>query len=429
MINLNNECRFNSRLLTEHLLLLLTIWSGSNLVGSLFYINYLLFGSFILFFIISRQFTLNNLSIKLSNVHLIYFYGMFIFLITSTISEFYSNNGPDILITFKYWVLALVFLYSSIMLSKESLSQFPRIYSSVFYWLCLINLFGQISLLVFGDIISFNFIGASNRQYHFSNFVITSFIGDTLDYGIIFDNMYRFQSIFDEPGTFAFLLLPAFAYYISCKNNCRIAILTIVFIFTFSAGAWIPFVLCLFLLSKPFTRVIYAIFLLCSLIVLSLYGSQYELTKLILIKFVPLDGGDYITSLSARGKEFAILLNELSKFTLLGKGFSNEYEVPISSRLLANLLSGGWLGSFGVLGTVVIILYVSKRIFNIREPEQLFYSFLGITLIFASFQRFSYFELLQTSILLGAFFAYYGKFIYKSKYLAFNDCSNFRPSE
>ena len=174
--------------------------------------------------------------------------------------------------------------------------------------------------------------------------------------------MSRVQSFSDEPGTFAYALIPALFYSYYFLHKGFFILLLVTMLMTLSLGVVVP-VLFLFVFIFDIKR--FAVFLILMGILAELTMSSFISEFLVNYVSGKFDGGEDVASYEARSDGVRAVIAKVSN-TPLGFGFlANKYvEGSIANSLAISLLKGGVFGLAFYLAMLGTLLFKSVGLFR-----------------------------------------------------------------
>jgi len=228
----------------------------------------------------------------------------------------------------------------------------------------------------------------------------------------------RFQSVFYEPGTFAFLFLPVVFWYAFIEHNSfKLAFSIVVLLATFSVGAIITtmaiFIIHYFV-KKPLKLFPVLLMLAITLVLtLILYPVFVDFLS------YKLGYGKYAgthTSMGARMQELAYVGDALRK--LLGSGFSGLGQVDtsggnISVGFFQMIIYSGGIGAVAIIILHFILFVYSLFKFQKKDNHSTFIGSVLISFVSMGFQRSTFMD----GMLLMVIFAFLCKFDLEAKIL------------
>lgn len=289
------------------------------------------------------------------------------------------TNNEMISLAFRYTSYCIVFIFISF-LRKDVPYLFYKWYSAILYYITILSFFSYV-LSVFNLTSIVELASSGNRVYltTFFNIVMSDSM-TTLGGG----TFYRFQSIFEEPGTFAFLILPVIYWYkIVVYSRLKFTILIMVLVSTLSVGAMLTAII-IFLLYYSIKKPLYFIpfFIVCFV------GLTFSLTLLpefsdyLSYKFGIGKYEGQHSSFGSRVLEISYVIEILTSH-VLGTGFSaaNMFSVfgnKFSVGLFRLVIYSGAIG-----GGAIIVLNVVLSIYSARQlaSKKNISVFVGMTLL------------------------------------------------
>jgi hypothetical protein len=185
-------------------------------------------------------------------------------------------------------------------------------------------------------------------------------------------NISRIQSFADEPGTFAFALIPAifYTYFYSYKKSFYILFITL--LFTLSVGILGSFLMYLILFS--YKNVKYKIvFVTCILLLILPSDVTSFLFDYIASKFSEPDSG--ISSVGMRQEGLSMASDKLYE-NPFGLGLiGNTYlDVSMASSFVIGFVKGGYLGGFFYFFSFTLLLFYAIKFIRIKD---VYYKMIG----------------------------------------------------
>jgi hypothetical protein len=261
----------------------------------------------------------------------------------------------------------------------------------------LVSILAAFSIIVFTAISIFHippvgeFISEVGRVYQ--NYVIAFAEAD-----IDMTNIKRAGSFYDEPGTFAMIMIPALIWSIFViPSTWNIIALTLSLIMTFSIGGWLAFFVSLlygfFLYPTLLNKYKFFISACTVLIVINLLFQFINLDWLINYYDYKFTGSGSVNSTSS----VSIRTNEIETFTTLlfenpiGYGLKSTQSSTLSVGVLSSSIEGGILGVTGyfiaLFGIGLKLLSVAVTIRTKRSGATIAILAINLSLIIMSFQR------------------------------------------
>ncbi|MGL4476286.1 MAG: hypothetical protein ACRCT7_17810 [Shewanella sp.] len=172
-------------------------------------------------------------------------------LVFSVLSTFLSVNEESIALTFRFASYFSVLVLISLLRSEVSYL-FYKWYCTLMFYIALCS-FLSYSLSVF-NITQMTELVSSNSRVYFTTFFNIVMSDSKMTFGGL--TFYRFQSIFEEPGTFAFLFIPIIYWYkLIDYRKFKLATSICMFLFTLSVGAFFSVLLLValfYFIKRPF---------------------------------------------------------------------------------------------------------------------------------------------------------------------------------
>ena len=313
---------------------------------------------------------------------------IFVWLFFSILSSMVQASVDMISLSFRYTTYLFVFLLISF--AKKNMSPlFYKWYCKIFYVIALSS-FISFMLNILNITPMVELVSQGERVY-FSTFfnIVMSDSVMTLNGS----SFYRFQSIFEEPGTFAFLLLPVIYWYrIVEYNRFKFISLMFMLLWTLSIGAMFTAIIILFLYSAIRHR-LYSIPIFVSLVVIFILslGLFPEIHNFLAYKFGVGKFEGQHSSFGVRILEISYVIETLSS-RLLGVGFSGAnilsvFGNSVSVGLFRQVIYSGAIG-----GVAIIALNLFLGIYSIQKMKStnnisIFIGFTLLTFIFMGLQR------------------------------------------
>ncbi|MEI8672062.1 hypothetical protein P4S52_08975 [Vibrio sp. SA48] len=315
-------------------------------------------------------------------------------------------------------LLGLVFRYAAYLLVLFFLLSLKSKYSYLFfsyysYVLFIIVIFSFISyvLSLFQLLPMVELVSAGGRVYLTTFFNIAMLDSKVTIGGVTF---YRFQSIFEEPGTFSFLLLPAIYWYKFIeKKLLRVAFLSVCLIATLSVGSIIPilFAYSFYLLINKPAKAIPMLSLLFFLVIVAVLSSA-ELAEFLAYKFgLGIYEGQH-TSMGVRMLEVKHVIDTLSS-KIIGTGFSasnilDSYGVNIAVGLFRSVIYAGAVGGCAIILLNVVLGCYAINCLHKNNCSHLFLGYTLLAFLFMGLQRSTFID----GFLFVAIFSFLLKFTF-----------------
>jgi len=270
--------------------------------------------------------------------------------------------------------------------------RFAHIYSQA---ILIMSLVGILGLLIVG-VIDFQLVSSiGERQYHtnlFTSWISDSGFNSSSTYFSPF--LFRLQSMFDEPGTFGILLVPAFFYYVYAGKVLPSILLLLAVFLTESAIAWvlcsIILVLRVFVIRSFAKKCIY-LAILIGIASLSLNNFIY----LFQIKSGNAVAYENFNSLGVRLAEYTYLIESWSSHLVPMQNqhiIANYFPNGISSAYVKWYSVGGVVFVLVFLSTVTMFMVRIIKYWRSQDPTVWFSLVLSGTMIFSGFQRTSFLD-------------------------------------
>lgn len=297
------------------------------------------------------------------------------------------NSLPDQVGRFAKLLLnALVAYIFAAGMDKRYGNDFPRQYSRALLILTIAGILG--SLLT--SVTDWNITHELGERTYHTNFLTTWLTDGNFNSSQTFLSPlpYRLQSLFDEPGTFGILLVPAFFYYVQCGRTTETLILLTGALLSESANAW---ALCLLiLLGKVWTlksRSTKAA-LAAGLIGLLLVATP-TLIQLYEIKTGIDEAYANASSFGTRSVEYTYVLQNWERHFLPFQNLHATALFPdgISVSYVSWYIYGGVVFILMVAAVVFAIATMSVRAERSQDPARYFQLFLAVILLLSGAQR------------------------------------------
>ncbi|WP_219906057.1 hypothetical protein, partial [Photobacterium leiognathi] len=296
---------------------------------------------------------------------------------------------------FKYFTY-LIFLSFLIFSNPKIIYSLYEKYSNLLFYITIFSFFSYV--LNFLNITSSTLLISSGNREYFSSFFNILMSDSKVSY--MGYQIYRFQSIFEEPGTYSFLLLPVIFWYqyVDIKRF-RFYLLVAALIFTMSIGSILVLALVYVLISllnrKSYKYLTYIVAISIALFLI-IYSNDF-LSDYIANKFGFGAYANTHTSLGVREKEVFYLLN-LLKDQFLGVGFSTAGLGVISGGAYISIglfRLFCYSGFFGMIFLVCLFAYLitySIYLFNKRDNIIKFSAAVLFSMLAMSLQRSSFID-------------------------------------
>lgn len=313
---------------------------------------------------------------------------IFIWLFFSILSSMVQPNDEMISLAFRYTTYFFVFLLIS-SLKKDISYLFYKWYCTILYAIAFLSFFSFI-LSVFNLTTMVELVSSGGRVYLTTFFNIVMSDSKVTLGGFTF---YRFQSIFEEPGTFAFLLLPVIYWYkIVVYNRFKFISLMLMLLSTLSIGAMFSaIIICTvyYFIKKPLYSIpFFIVFVVLFILSLVLFP---EFQDFLSYKFGVGKYEGQHSSFGVRVLEISYVTETLSS-RLFGSGFSaaNVFLVfgsNFSVGLFRQVIYSGAIGGVAIVTlNLVLSLYSIQQLRN-NNNRSVFIGFTLLTFIFMGLQR------------------------------------------
>ncbi|MEY8198458.1 MAG: hypothetical protein RPS47_04400, partial [Colwellia sp.] len=288
---------------------------------------------------------------------------IFVWLFFSILSSMVQPNDEMISLAFRYTAYSFVFLLISF-LKKDISYLFYKWYCTILYAIAFLSFLSFI-LSVFNITTMVELVSSGGRVYLTTFFNIVMSDSKVTLGGFTF---YRFQSIFEEPGTFAFLLLPVIYWYkIVVYNKFKFISLILMLLSTLSIGAMFSaIIICIvyYFIKKPLHSLpFFIIFFVSFIFSLVLFP---EFNDFLSYKFGIGKYEGQHSSFGARVLEVSYVTETLSS-RLFGSGFSASnillvFGNNVSVGLFRQVIYSGAIG-----GVAIVTLNVVLGIYSIQQ--------------------------------------------------------------
>lgn len=302
----------------------------------------------------------------------------------------FTGNETRAQFLVKLIINAIVATGIAIVLERKYGNKFGFVYTRALTFLTVLGILGLLLSLISNWSISTN-IG--ERSYHTN--ILTSWITDNgfNSSSTIFSPFpYRLQSIFDEPGTYGILTIPALFYSLEKRFDTWAAVLLCGVFLSESLNAW---ALCIPILFRAFYKLkspwLKLLLLLCAVggvvKILPVLMTLYE------IKFGLAAAYSNVSSFGVRQSEYNFVLEH-----------GLDYVLPFQAENINSVFPQGisvsyvrWYLNFGVFSLFIIIPVVLNVIFDLfrkemRRLESSFALVLAATILLSGFQRSSFLD-------------------------------------
>lgn len=303
-------------------------------------------------------------------------------------------------------IMGLIFIYIIFFYFDDlTFDKFPRLYSLFIYYSSLLAILSLLMLIYSGIKPLYTFHGV-DRSYenYFGTWIIV--MGDYYPTVLDFNNfkIFRLQAWYEEPGTYAFLIIPASIYFFLNGNIIKCSVLILALFLTFSVGAWVAAIL-IYTFHLGLKRFLGLIIILFSIYFLASFTPLWDgvikiqdgIIRYVQIKFA-------LNDFSSDGHSYKYRLDLVSAINLyfsttpvLGTGLSySEYfeNIGMNSRsIFTRLVAGGIMGSFVLISIYVYFIFITFiTIRQNRSKDNILYSTFLLTFIFMGFQRASFLD-------------------------------------
>jgi len=334
------------------------------------------------------RFSFGHDSVRISNIFKLSIMLIFVWLFLSILSTMGQANDESTLLAFRYLSYFAVFLF--ILLLRSDLSYiFYKRYSELLYIVALLSFFSYL-LSVF-QLTSTNELVTTGGRTYLTSFFNILMQDSKIEFGGV--TFYRFQSIFEEPGTFAFLLLPVIYWYkMVSYNRIKFICLILMLLCTLSIGAIFSAIiiyLVYFFINKP-------LWFLPSFIVLVVMAVFSLILFPEFLDFLAQKFG--MGAYEGKHSSFGVRVLEVSFvmdiFTshVLGVGFSasnifSTFGNNISVGLFRQILYSGSIGGLAIVSLNICIIAYALRKLAVKNNIAIFVGFTLLTFIFMGLQR------------------------------------------
>jgi hypothetical protein len=313
---------------------------------------------------------------------------IFVWLFFSILSSMVEPNDEMISLSFRYTAYFFVFLLISF-LKKDISYLFYKWYCEILYVVAFVSFFSFI-LSVFNLTTMVELVSSGGRVYLTTFFNIVMSDSKMTLGGFTF---YRFQSVFEEPGTFAFLLLPLIYWYkIVVYNRFKFNSLLLMLLSTLSIGAMFSaIIICIvyYFIKKPLLSIPFFIVFVVSFILSIALLPEFQ--DFLSYKFGIGKYEGQHSSFGARVLEISYVTDTLSS-RLFGTGFSatNIFSVfgnNVSVGLFRQVIYSGAIGGVAIVTlNLLLSIYSIKQMKN-NNNRSVFIGLTLLTFIFMGLQR------------------------------------------
>lgn len=270
-------------------------------------------------------------------------------------------------------------------------ASFPHFYSRAILFFTTIGIFGSILTLISDWSITF---ALGDREYHTN--LMTTWITDAgfnSSDTFLTPFPYRLQSLFDEPGTFGILLVPALLHFVKEGRVKESFILIIGAMLSESANAWALCLIIFFWKALTLNSKLAKGFLFLALATLLAFAAP-TFIQLYEIKAGIDEAYSNSSSLGTRSKEYAYLLENWDEHLLPFQNMHAFTQFPdgVSVSYVSWYMYGGLLF---VSMLLIIVFNVGMVLFrgSLRADSARYFQFvLGLILLISGAQRSSLFD-------------------------------------
>lgn len=270
-------------------------------------------------------------------------------------------------------------------------TSFPHHYSKAILCFTVLGIMGSIATLVSNWSISH----ALGGRTYYTNMLTTWIMdeGYNSSQTLVTPFPYRLQSMFDEPGTFGILLIPALFFYIQKERKWESLILSIGIILTESANAWALLVLIILGYFFMMHRIIIK-FLLLVLVAAAIGSAAPTLIKLYEVKAGIDIAYQNSSSLGTRASEYVYMAQNWENHILPLQIDRLDQIFPrgISVSYISWYIHGGVIFLIMLSGTFISAARISLRGWRYRDRNCYFQMVLIGTLLISGAQRSSIFD-------------------------------------
>lgn len=318
---------------------------------------------------------------------------IFVWLFFSLLSSMVLASVDIISLAFRYTSYFFVFLLIS--LTQKNMSHlFYKWYCKILY---VIASFSFISFIL--NILNITpmveLVSEGDRVY------LSTFFNIVMSDSIITLNgfsFYRFQSIFEEPGTFAFLLLPVIYWYrIVEYNRFKFTSLMLMLLSTLSIGAMFAAIIILIVYSAIKLRLYSIPIAVLPVVTFMLSLALFpEFQDFLSYKFGVGKYEGQHSSFGTRILEISYVIETLSS-SILGVGFSaanilSVFGNNVSVGLFRQVIYSGAIGGVAIIALNVFLGLYSIQKMRSTNNRSIFIGFTLLTFIFMGLQRATFIE-------------------------------------
>ena len=359
----------------------------------------------------------NSEQIKLNKYLKIIFYLYILYLLILFISSLkYGHILQYSIYLIKFLFFILLFYY----LNKNIISKILQIYAVIMVFIVIFNIINAIGVFFynFNDIDNLTSIIQENG-YRFKVFFGSYYELSNLN--LLGYEVYRFQGLSEEAGTFALALFPAYFYFLYNLEKIKFFIILIGMCMTMSAA--IPIVLIIIaiftLITKEYKIAAIVLFSIVIFFILFYLNDIYILISQISLESHKLMSYERVISVYNRLEDIIYYLHYFDKLSIFDKLFGEgsgspfiSYPHSISIGWLVKFVEAGLLGGFFYIITFsfIFILVVFNIITNFYS-DKVFYilSFSIIAFIIISSLR----QPADSSFWHMSFYAFYFHYLVK----------------
>jgi len=325
----------------------------------------------------------------------------FIFLRTSVEFYFFSNRAVTELIQMIIYIFLALFIFQK--METKHCEYILNLNAKVLLFFTSLGIVGFFINIYF-KLPTIYIANLDGRDYLWKFFYwdiesegMTSIINIGKIYGL-----NRLQTIFDEPGTYALLLLPAIMYY-TVKKQKRVFILIFGLLLSASVGGIISLLICISLyLIKNSRKNIGLIISLCLIGTVIFFCFSSEINDFFQLKF---GIGKYRGTFSSYGAREIEYKNSYK--ILLDNPFGvdrrtdllNKYGYNISSEILRELYLNGILAFVIRVCLEINISFLVLRTYFTKKRENVIPLYTMIPLIMMGYQRMTFINNFYTYLL------------------------------